>query len=69
MRNLYLVPGTEAPDTPLEQVRKRLRKTKVAHMPQCDRCAGREYITARIGNVQSKLCVNCLSRGERVVMD
>jgi hypothetical protein len=69
MRKLYLVPGTTAPDTKQEQVRKRLRKMRVRDDPQCARCAGREWITATIGNVKSKLCVGCLSRGERVVMD
>jgi len=69
MRKLYLIPGTPAPDTKQEQVRKRLRKIRVRNDPQCPRCAGREWITATIGNVRSKLCVNCLTRGERVVID
>lgn len=69
MRKLYLVPGTAAPDSKQEQVRKRLRKLKVRDDPQCVRCAGREWITATIGSVKSKLCVNCLAKGERVVMD
>lgn len=69
MRKLYLIPGTPAPDTKQEQMRKRLRKIRVRNDPQCPRCAGREWITATIGNVRNKLCVICLTRGERVVMD
>lgn len=69
MRKLYLIPGSPAPDSETEQVRKRLRKIKVRTDPQCARCAGREWIIGTIGNVKSKLCVNCLTKGERVVMD
>jgi hypothetical protein len=69
MRKLYLIHGTEAPDTKQEQVRKRLRKIKVRNDAQCPRCASREYVTSTIGNVKSKLCVGCLTKGERVVMD
>lgn len=69
MPRFYVIDGTIAPDSEQEQVRKRLRKIRVRNDPQCARCAGREWITATIGNVKSKLCVNCLTQGERVVMD
>lgn len=70
---LTVIQGTPAPDTPAEQVRKRVRAApKPPAMPQCARCGGREYIEAKIGAgkgaTKQKLCVICLMKGERVVM-
>ncbi|RJG10922.1 hypothetical protein D3879_14680 [Pseudomonas cavernicola] len=76
---LHVIQGTPAPDTPSEQVRKRVRAMdKPATMLQCDRCGGREVIEAKIGvmikngkptgGTKALLCVGCLLNGERVVM-
>lgn len=47
---LHLIQGTPAPDTPAEQVRKRVRAmSKPATMVQCHRCGGREVIETKIG--------------------
>jgi hypothetical protein len=47
---LHLIQGTPAPDTPAEQVRKRVRAMpKPATMVQCHRCGGREVIETKIG--------------------
>lgn len=69
MPRLRVIDGTKPPDTPAEQVRERLRKTKAPHMPQCHRCSGRETITASIGKTRNKLCVVCLMAGQRVVVE
>lgn len=76
---LHLIQGSLAPDTPAEQVRKRVRAMpKPATMVQCHRCGGREVIEAKIGvlmkngkpagGTKALLCVCCLMRGERVVL-
>jgi hypothetical protein len=65
---LYSIPGTPPPDTPTERVRKRMRDS-ARHWPHCPRCGGRETVSAKIGNVRSNLCVCCLMRGERVVIE
>lgn len=72
-RRFHVIDGTPAPDTPAEQVRKRVRAMpKPAAMPQCQRCGGREYIETKIGAGRSatkqRLCVLCLMKGERVVI-
>lgn len=75
---LHLIPGTPAPDTPAEQVRKRLRATKPAEMLQCRRCAGREVLVSITGatikggkvsgGTKSYICAGCHRKGERVVL-
>lgn len=69
MPNFRVIEGTKAPDTPAERVRAKHRARRQPNMPQCSHCAGREYITAKIGNVSNKLCVTCLMQGARRVMD
>lgn len=68
MANLRLIPGSKPPDTPAERVRAKHRARRQPNLPQCGHCAGREYITAKIGNVSNKLCVVCLMQGQRRVM-
>lgn len=58
---LRIVPGTPAPDTPTERVRKTAAKAR----PHCLTCGGGEYVTARIGKTTAKLCVGCLTQGRR----
>lgn len=75
---LHVVPGTPAPDTPAERVRKRVRATKPAEMLQCHRCGGREVIETKVGvlwqagktkgGTRQLLCAMCLAKGERVVL-
>lgn len=76
---LHLIQGTPAPDTPTEQVRKRVRAMpKPATMVQCHRCGGREVIETKIGvlmrdgkptgGTKQLLCVGCLLNGERVLL-
>ncbi|MGY2364452.1 hypothetical protein ACW9IO_18020 [Pseudomonas azotoformans] len=76
---LHLIQGTPAPDTPAEQVRKRVRAMpKPATMVQCHRCGGREVIETKIGVLMKNgkpsggtkvlLCVGCLLNGERVAL-
>lgn len=76
---LHLIQGTKAPDTPAEEVRKRVRAMpKPATMVQCHRCGGREVIETKIGvllkngktsgGTKQLLCVCCLLKGERVVV-
>jgi hypothetical protein len=67
-RNLRLVPKTDAPDTPQEQVRKRLRKTKIKEEPQCPTCGGRSYTTVQTGIVKQKWCAFCMMQGRMVIM-
>lgn len=75
----HVIQGTPAPDTPIEQVRKRVRAMpKPASMIQCHRCGGREVIETKTGvmmkngkptgGTKQLLCVGCLLRGERVVL-
>jgi len=77
---LHLIQGTPAPDTPAAQVRKRVRAMpKPATMVQCHRCGGREVIETKIGvlmkngkptgGTKQLLCVGCILRGERVVLN
>ena len=79
MTKLHVIPGSQAPDTPAEQVRKRIRALpKPPEMVQCHRCGGREVIEAKIGMLRQNgktkggtktlLCACCLLRGERVVL-
>ncbi|WP_443697691.1 hypothetical protein [Pseudomonas sp.] len=76
---LLLIQGTKAPDTPTEEVRKRVRAmAKPATMVQCHRCGGREVIETKIGvlmkngkpsgGTKTMICVGCLLKGERVVV-
>jgi transcription elongation factor Elf1 len=69
MPTFTVIDGTKPPDSPAEQVRERVRKTKVPYMPQCHRCGGRETITASIGKTRNKLCVLCLMAGQRMVVE
>lgn len=69
MVSLRVIDGTKPPDTPAEQVRERVRKTKTPYLAQCNRCGGRETITASIGKSRNKLCVVCLLSGQRVVVE
>lgn len=76
---LHVIQGTPAPDTPAEEVRKRVRAApKPATMVQCHRCGGREVIETKIGvmmkngkptgGTKALICVGCLLNGERVVL-
>lgn len=69
MVSLRVIDGTKPPESPAEQVRERVRKTRVHYLPQCERCGGRETITASIGKTRNKLCVVCLLAGQRVVVE
>ena len=75
----HVIQGTPAPDTPAEQVRKRVRAmAKPETMIQCHRCGGREVIETKTGmmlkdgkptgGTKQLLCVGCLLRGERVAI-
>jgi hypothetical protein len=75
----HVINGTPAPDTPAEQVRKRVRAMpKPATMIQCHRCGGREVIETKTGmllrdgkptgGTKSLLCVGCLLKGDRVLL-
>lgn len=75
----HVIPGTPAPDTPKEAVKRRVRKLpKPVAMAQCHRCGGREVIETKIGVIlkdgkptggtKQLLCAGCLMRGERVVV-
>jgi len=75
----HVIDGTKAPDTPAEEVRKRVRAMpKPATMVQCHRCGGREVIESKIGVLMKNgkptggtkvlLCVGCLLKGERVTL-
>jgi len=65
MAKFRLIHGTPPPDTPAEQVRQRVKRSAMVHLPSCTSCGGHEYITARIGKQTSKLCVVCLTQGRR----
>ncbi|WP_081500177.1 hypothetical protein [Pseudomonas sp. GM67] len=76
---LHVIDGTAPPDTPAEQVRRRVRAMpKPATMVQCHRCGGREVIETKIGVLMKNgkptggtkvlLCVGCLLKGERVTL-
>lgn len=78
-RRFHVIDGTPAPDTPAEQVRKRVRAMpKPAEMLQCPRCSGREVFETRIGVMRKGgkatggtrifLCALCFMKGERVVL-
>lgn len=78
-RRFTVIEGTPAPDTPAEQVRKRVRAAdKPASMIQCHRCGGREVIETKIGVMKKNgkpsggtkqlLCAGCFMKGERVVI-
>lgn len=69
MAKFRVIDGTPAPDTPAEQVRSRMRASRHKHIPSCSSCGGHEYVTARSGNVYTKLCVICLTQGRRREMD
>ncbi|MBI5940146.1 MAG: hypothetical protein HY859_06945 [Caulobacterales bacterium] len=74
-----VIEGTPAPDTPKEQVLKRVRAMpKPPFMLQCHRCGGRELIETKLGvlrgngknfkGTKALLCLSCLMGGERVVV-
>lgn len=76
----HVIHGTPAPDTAAEQVRKRVRAmAKPPAMIQCHRCGGREVIETKTGvmlksgkltgDTKQLLCVGCLLRGERVLLN
>ena len=60
-------------------MRKRVRQTKTGPIVQCHRCGGREVIESKIGVVlkdgkptggtKQFICVTCLLKGERVVLN
>ena len=75
----HIIDGTKPPETPAEQVRKRIRAMpKPASMIQCHRCGSREVIETKIGMIYKNgkaqggtkqiLCASCFMRGERVVL-
>jgi hypothetical protein len=75
----HVIDGTAPPDTPAEQVRRRVRAMpKPATMVQCHRCGGREVIETKIGvmmkdgkptgGTKALLCAQCFMKGERVVL-
>lgn len=75
----HVIDGTAPPDTPAEQVRRRVRAMpKPEAMVQCHRCGGREVFITKIGVVikagkpsggtSAYLCACCFMRGERVVL-
>jgi hypothetical protein len=75
----HVIQGTPAPETPVEQARKRVRAMpKPEAMIQCHRCGGREVIETKTGmllkegkatgGTKQLLCVGCLLRGERVTL-
>jgi hypothetical protein len=77
MPRLTLIPQTPAPDTPAQRVRDRVKKMpKPAHMAQCPRCGGREFLTTKTGvlvkagkptgGTPNLICVHCLTKGERI---
>lgn len=68
MANFRVIDGGPPPDSPAERVRAKARKRRQPNLPQCSHCAGREYVTAKIGGVSNKLCVVCLMQGQRRVM-
>ncbi len=76
---LHVIPGTPAPDTPAERVRKRLRAApKLPDTLQCPRCAGREVLVTITGaavrggkvtgGTRAWVCAGCHRNGERVVL-
>lgn len=76
---LHVIPGTPAPESPAEKVRKRIRAMpRAPGVIQCHRCTGMEVIESRIGatwesgrakgGTKVLLCVSCLMKGERVVL-
>lgn len=78
-RRFHVIDGTQAPDTPAEQVRKRVRAMpKPDELLQCPRCGGREVIETKIGAVRkngkasggtkSILCVACFLNGHRIAL-
>lgn len=79
MPRFTLIDGTPAPDTPREQMRKRVKSMpKPPDIIQCHRCGSREMIQTRInmvyknhkptGGTKVLVCFNCATRGERVVV-
>lgn len=76
---LHVIDGTPAPDSPAEQVRKRMRAMpKPTSMIQCGRCGSREVLETKIGMLYKNgkaqggtkqiLCASCFMKGERVVL-
>lgn len=76
---LHVIQGTPAPETPVEQARKRVRAMpKPASMIQCHRCGSREVMVTKIGMLLKNgkatggtpqiLCASCHRGGERVVL-
>jgi tRNA(Ile2) C34 agmatinyltransferase TiaS len=63
-----VIHGTPAPDTPAEQVKKRLRKTRVRNEPICPSCGGRTFTIAQTGTTKQKWCAFCMMQGRMVVM-
>lgn len=77
--SFHVIDGTAPPDTPAEQVRRRVRaQPRPEAMVHCHRCGGREVIESKIGvlmkngkptgGTKALLCVGCLLKGERVAL-
>lgn len=60
---LRIVPPSAPP--PAEKVRKRTRASSDRSRPRCTSCGGHEYVTAKNGRTQAKLCLACLMAGRR----
>lgn len=75
---LHIVPLAPAPDTPAEQVRRRVRAMRPAHVISCHRCGGIEVIETKLGvqmqggktkgGTKQLVCACCWLKGERVVL-
>lgn len=69
MPKFRVIDGTPPPDTPIERVRQKMRKSRIQAIPSCSSCGGHEYVTARTGNITTKLCLTCIMQGRRREMD
>jgi hypothetical protein len=65
MGRFRVIDGTPPPDSPAERVRQKVRKGRASYKPSCSSCGGHEYVSARNGNTNTKLCLICLMDGRR----
>jgi hypothetical protein len=73
-----VIEGSQAPDTPLERTRRRLRASLPTELVRCPRCSGNAMLQIRIGMFWSNgkpvsgqkqlICAACHSKGEHVVI-